>query len=59
MYELMKINEVSDPHWVPDFQELKKCMFLTELPDRDTLEDTFLTDVESYYPIVSSSLFKV
>ncbi len=34
-------------------------MFLTELPDKDTLEDTFLTDMESYYPIVRLSLFNV
>ncbi len=43
------------------FQILKnyRNVFLTELPDRDTSEDTFLTDIESYYPIVSLSSFNV
>ncbi len=59
MYDLTKLNEVNDPHWIPDFEELQKCMFLTELPDRDTLEDTFLTDMKNYYLIVSLSLFNV
>ncbi len=59
MYDLMKLNGMDDPHWIPDFNDLRNCMFLTELSDRDTLEDIFLTDIESHYPIVSLSLFNV
>jgi hypothetical protein len=51
----MKLNEVDDPHWIPDFEDLRNCMFLTELPDRETFKNIFLTDIKSHYPIVSLS----
>ena len=57
MHDLMKLHAVNKPHWVPNFEQLRKCMFLTELPDRKILEDNFLSDMQTNYLNVSLSLF--